>query len=53
MVGNRSKKSRVVLQLRLEEVVRTFIHRHGEKGSSNPRGPRKNYQTKEEQSKVR
>jgi hypothetical protein len=34
MVGNRSKKSRVVLQLRLEEVVRVFIRHQGEKGSS-------------------
>jgi hypothetical protein len=41
MVGNRSKKSRVVLQFRLEEVVRTFIHPHGEKNSSKLMGPRK------------
>jgi hypothetical protein len=41
MVGNRSKKSRVVLQFRLEEVVRTFIHSNGDEDSSTPKGPRK------------
>jgi hypothetical protein len=35
MAGIRSKKSRVVLQFRLEEVVREFIHTNGEKASSN------------------
>lgn len=38
MVGNRNRKSRVLLQFRLEEVVRTFIHPHGEKASSNTEG---------------
>ena len=38
MVGNRNRKSRVLLQFRLEEVVREFIHAHGEKSSSNTKG---------------
>jgi len=42
MVGNRGKKSRVLLQFRLEEVVRTFIHPHGETASSNAEGAKKN-----------
>ena len=42
MAVNRSKKSRVVLQFRLEEVVRTFIHSNGEENSSNPQEPGKN-----------
>ncbi len=34
MVGNRSKKSRVVLQFRLDEVVRGFIaHSRGDETS--------------------
>jgi hypothetical protein len=33
MVRNRSKKSRVILQLRLEEVVRVFIHSKREENS--------------------
>ena len=42
MAGNRSQKSRGLLQFRLEEVVHIFIHSNGEEDSSNPKESGKN-----------